>query len=58
MVIAAGGDGSLNYLVDKLIKYKYDLSSIFFGVLPLGTGNDFSRACGKFILFYIFNNLK
>ena len=39
-VIAAGGDGTLNEVLNGLAE---DFSAVRLGVLPLGTGNDFAR---------------
>ncbi|KAF4659055.1 hypothetical protein FOL47_007732 [Perkinsus chesapeaki] len=45
-VIIAGGDGSVMWGVDLLMKADVDLSKIAFGVIPYGTGNDFSQSLG------------
>jgi diacylglycerol kinase (ATP) len=42
-VIAAGGDGTINEVVNGLAA---DFSQAELGVLPLGTGNDFARSIG------------
>lgn len=42
MVIAAGGDGTVNEVVNGLILAAGDGPTIPFGVLPIGTGNDFN----------------
>jgi diacylglycerol kinase (ATP) len=42
MVIAAGGDGTVNEVVNGLIAAAGDGPTIPFGVLPIGTGNDFN----------------
>jgi lipid kinase YegS len=42
-LIAGGGDGTINEVVDALLKQK--LSHIELAVLPLGTANDFATAC-------------
>lgn len=42
-IIAGGGDGTLNEVVNALLKH--DLNEIELGVLPLGTANDFATAC-------------
>ena len=43
MIVAAGGDGTLNEVVNGL---REDVSSIVLGLIPLGTGNDFARTLG------------
>jgi diacylglycerol kinase (ATP) len=40
-VIAAGGDGTVHYIAQELIRTKTAL-----GILPIGTGNDIARALG------------
>lgn len=42
-VIAAGGDGTLNEVVNGLA---VDFAAARLGLLPLGTGNDFARSIG------------
>ncbi|MGC4022809.1 MAG: diacylglycerol kinase family lipid kinase [Cyclobacteriaceae bacterium] len=43
-VIAAGGDGTLNQVLNGLLANQYkNLPTI--GIIPLGTGNDFSKTC-------------
>ena len=45
LLIAAGGDGTLNEVVHGLM----DLSTVarpVLGVVPLGTANDFATGCG------------
>lgn len=41
-VIAAGGDGTLNEVINGLVRASGDRPTIPFGVIPIGTGNDFS----------------
>jgi diacylglycerol kinase (ATP) len=43
MIVAAGGDGTLNEVVNGL---REDASAIIVGLIPLGTGNDFARTLG------------
>ncbi len=40
LVVAAGGDGSINEVLNGLAE---DFSGTTFGILPLGTANDFAR---------------
>src|SRR5687767_7337616 len=40
MVVAAGGDGTINKVVNGLAA---DFSKIILGIIPLGTGNDLAR---------------
>lgn len=43
VVLVAGGDGTVNQAVNGLCLSR---SKAALGVLPLGTGNDFAKACG------------
>lgn len=43
-VVVAGGDGSVKWVLSELIRF--GLAQIPIGVIPFGTGNDFSRATG------------
>jgi len=43
LVVAAGGDGTLNEVVNGL---SADFGRARLGLLPLGTGNDFARSIG------------
>jgi diacylglycerol kinase (ATP) len=43
MVVAAGGDGTLNEVINGL---REDASAVVVGLIPLGTGNDFARTLG------------
>jgi diacylglycerol kinase (ATP) len=42
----AGGDGTLNEAVNGVARVSGGLSRITFGLIPLGTGNDFAAALG------------
>lgn len=44
--LVAGGDGSVLWLVDEMSKAGIDFDRIPVGMIPVGTGNDFSRAAG------------
>lgn len=46
-VIAAGGDGTVNLVANALYRFRGE-SDAAFGVLPLGSGNDFARSLGMF----------
>lgn len=45
-ILAAGGDGTLNQVVNGILRYT-DNNSILpsIGIIPLGTGNDFAKMC-------------
>lgn len=45
-VVAAGGDGTLNEVVNGLIIASGDKPTMPLGILPIGTGNDFSDMVG------------
>lgn len=42
--VVVGGDGSLNFFIDNVVKSGIDISDIFVAVIPLGTGNDWARS--------------
>jgi len=44
-IVVAGGDGSIHAVVAALHRRR-ELAGSTLGLLPLGTGNDFARACG------------
>jgi diacylglycerol kinase (ATP) len=46
LVVAAGGDGTLNEVVNGLASVPGALRHCALGILPIGTGNDFARALG------------
>lgn len=45
-VIICGGDGTILWVVNEVIKVGIDPEKVCFGVIPIGTGNDFSRSLG------------
>jgi lipid kinase YegS len=45
LLIAAGGDGTLNEVIHGLMDLS-DIARPVFGVVPLGTANDFATSCG------------
>ena len=44
--IVIGGDGSLNIFVNAVMQSKVDSTEIYVALIPLGTGNDWSRSHG------------
>jgi diacylglycerol kinase (ATP) len=45
-VFAAGGDGTLNEVLNGIASVPQGLERVVFGIIPLGTGNDFANALG------------
>lgn len=45
-VMAAGGDGTLNQVLNGVMKHATHTKLPAIGILPLGTGNDFAKMCG------------
>jgi lipid kinase YegS len=45
-IIAGGGDGTINAIVNSLIGPGKKKPSTILGIFPLGTANDFARGCG------------
>jgi len=45
-VLIAGGDGTVMWAISEAQAHAVDMTKIAFGVIPYGTGNDFSRALG------------
>ena len=45
-IFVAGGDGTLNEVVNGVASVDGGLSRVTFGLIPLGTGNDFATALG------------
>jgi len=46
IVVAAGGDGSLNEVLNGVAAVEHGLARCAIGILPVGTGNDFARTLG------------
>lgn len=46
LVFAAGGDGTLNEVLNGVAQVEGGLEKVTFGIIPLGTGNDFATALG------------
>ena len=45
-IVIGGGDGTVMWVVDELIKNNIDFEKCSIGIIPFGTGNDFSVATG------------
>lgn len=45
-VIVGGGDGTVLWVVQELVNAGIDVSKCPIGIIPFGTGNDFSRVLG------------
>ena len=45
-IIAGGGDGTINAVVNALVRDGKKAAPASLGVLPLGTANDFAHGCG------------
>jgi diacylglycerol kinase (ATP) len=45
-LFVAGGDGTLNEAINGVARVDEGLEAITFGVIPMGTGNDFATALG------------
>ena len=45
-VVVGGGDGTVLWAVEEMLKAGIDFSHLAVGVIPFGTGNDFSRVLG------------
>ncbi len=45
-LFVAGGDGTLNEVLNGVANVPHGLERVTFGLLPLGTGNDFAHALG------------
>lgn len=45
-VVVGGGDGTVLWAVEEMLKAGIDFNNLALGVIPFGTGNDFSRVLG------------
>lgn len=45
-IIVAGGDGTVQWVISEAITHNVDFERVVFGVLPIGTGNDFAASLG------------
>lgn len=45
-IIICGGDGTILWVVSSVINAGISPEDVCFGVIPIGTGNDFSRSLG------------
>lgn len=45
-MIICGGDGTIPWVLSELLALDVDLTSVIIGIIPIGTGNDFSRSIG------------
>lgn len=44
MAVVCGGDGTVTWVISEFAKYSIDPMSTPLSIIPLGTGNDFSRS--------------
>lgn len=44
--IVCGGDGTVLWVVKEIVEYGIPIHNVPIGVIPIGTGNDFSREMG------------
>ena len=45
-MVVGGGDGTVLWVVEEMLKAGIDFNKCALGVIPFGTGNDFSRVLG------------
>ena len=46
IAVICGGDGTVMWVVSELAKHGIDPNAVLLSIIPLGTGNDFSRNLG------------
>lgn len=51
-MIICGGDGTISWVINELIRLEVNLGRCALGVIPIGTGNDFCRTIGWPDYFY------
>jgi YegS/Rv2252/BmrU family lipid kinase len=56
IVIAVGGDGTINEIVNGLMIY--NKQAVSFGIIPCGTGNDFARNLKPFSAIDLLNTIE
>jgi diacylglycerol kinase family enzyme len=44
--VICGGDGTVMWVVSEMAKYSINPMKVSLSIIPLGTGNDFSRNLG------------
>lgn len=45
-VLIGGGDGTVQWVISEAISHEINFEKVIFGVLPIGTGNDFAASVG------------
>ena len=45
-MVICGGDGTIPWVLGNCLQNGIDFEKITLGILPIGTGNDFSRSLG------------
>ena len=45
-IIICGGDGTIQWVLSLIYEAGITFDQVNFGILPIGTGNDFSRSTG------------
>lgn len=45
-MIICGGDGTVLWVIQEIANKGIKFNNIIFGVIPIGTGNDFARSLG------------
>lgn len=46
LIIICGGDGTISWVLNEIVKSKIKVSALTFGLFPIGTGNDMCRSLG------------